>query len=68
MDWQQIVQMSIGSGGLLGMILIFFRTGKIVEKIDQIEKRMITVEGKVDQQGCRLSKLEGSFEERGRKC
>lgn len=34
----EIIQLFLGSGGLLGILFLAFRTGKIVQKIDTLEE------------------------------
>lgn len=34
----EIIQIFIGSGGLLGILILTFRMGKVVQKIDTLEK------------------------------
>lgn len=36
----EIIQLFIGSGGLIGVVLLFFQLGKFAQKIDSMDKRM----------------------------
>jgi peptidoglycan hydrolase CwlO-like protein len=36
----EIIQLFIGSGGLIGVILLFFQLGKFAQKIDAIDQRI----------------------------
>lgn len=38
MNLAEVIQLIIGSGGLFGVLLLIFRTGRIVERISSIEK------------------------------
>lgn len=38
MNWAELIPIFIGSGGLLGIILLFFRMGKFAQKIESLEK------------------------------
>lgn len=60
----QIFQLIVGSGGLLGILYLIFRTGRIVEKIDSMDKKLDKSIEKLDDANNRLTKLEVRVEER----
>jgi hypothetical protein len=59
MTAMEIFQLIAGSGGLVGLALIFFRTGKIVQKIESMEKKIDKIEENSRTQGERLARIEG---------
>lgn len=36
----QLINLLLGSGGLLGLLIVIFRSGKIVQKIESMDKRL----------------------------
>ena len=55
----EVIHLLMGSGGLLGLLLIIFRTGRIVQKVEGIERRLDKIEEHSRTQGERLARIEG---------
>lgn len=57
----------MGSGGLLGVFILIFRTGKIVERIDNLEemkKDVKEIKTTMNSMAIQIAKLETRVEER----
>lgn len=58
----EIVKLCLGSGGLLAILgflfLLTFRTGKIVEKIESMDKRIEKVENAIHSLDQRMTRIE----------
>lgn len=63
-EFLEFIKIVIGSGGLLALGVIFFRTGKIVEKVENIEKRIEKLEGGIQPLTIAITKIEVRLEER----
>jgi hypothetical protein len=64
MEWLQLI---MGSGGLLGVFILIFRTGKIVERIDNLEemkKDVKEIKTTMNSMAIQIAKLETRVEER----
>jgi hypothetical protein len=62
----QIIQLCIGSGGLIGIFYLIFKIGKICQTVEIISNYVTKIKTDVNSIEKRLSHLEGAFEERGR--
>lgn len=67
----EIVQLILGSGGILGFIILIFRMGRIIEKIGNMSDKIDTISTKIDEcnkrlgeTNDRLTRLEVRVEER----
>lgn len=61
----EIIQIVLGSGSFIGLIILIFRTGKFVQKFESFEKNFETLEisikeinSKLDVHGNRLTAIE----------
>jgi peptidoglycan hydrolase CwlO-like protein len=43
----EIIQLFIGSGGLIGIVFLFFRMGKFAQKVENLENSVIEFKGQV---------------------
>lgn len=71
METTEIFQILIGSGGLLGIIILVFRTGKIVEKVENSDKKISEIKDDIKDikralgnMEVQIGKLETRVEER----
>lgn len=62
----EILSLCIGSGGLLGILFVIFRTGKIVQQVETISKDTDSLKNgsseiktEIASIGSRLSRIEG---------
>ena len=67
----EIVQLIIGSGGLIGVLILIFRTGRIVEKLDSLDRSACEmkldikcINAKLGTIDIQIAKLETRLEER----
>lgn len=49
MTLNEILQLILGSSGLLGIAFLIFRTGRIVEKIDGLDKSVTGLEASIQE-------------------
>ena len=55
----EMFHLCLGSSGLIGIVLVFFRTGKIVQKIESMDKKIDKLEDRFEKIDQRLSRVEG---------
>jgi hypothetical protein len=48
MTLNEVLQLIVGSGGLLGIAYLVFKTGRIIERIDNMDKKIVTLGEKID--------------------
>lgn len=63
-DLFELLKLVVGSGGLLTLGVIFYRTGKIVEKIDGINERLKSLESNLPGLTIAITRIEVRLEER----
>jgi uncharacterized Ntn-hydrolase superfamily protein len=71
MEIENIIQIIIGSGGVLGIAFLVFRTGRIVEKIESSDKKISEIKDDIKEVRrtlnlieIQIGKLETRVEER----
>ena len=58
----EIIKFVLGSGGLIGVIVIVFRFGKVFEKLESMDRKFDAIDKKFDAVEKRFDKIDEKFD------
>jgi hypothetical protein len=61
----EILQLAIGSGSILGVIVLVFRTGKMVQKFEDFTSKFLIIETKLNSIDTEIKKVNDKLEGQG---